>query len=191
MIHWIDDLNLNFRREGEEILQFRGKLVDFSEFKKAYPNNKHILSFDDVFRLDNSYGGKFGDKANNYTTWAKLLTFEPTNYYKSNEDNLLGAEMLLWTDLVTEYNVFNKIWPKLSSFSEIFWSAPVSPGSRIWDEQIQKMLNHRSYLELGRIRSDRISSRYCEDNSSIVFSASSTESEYNLEGPSHVSEISV
>jgi hexosaminidase len=173
LIHWVTEANLDAKWNENAILQYSGKLENLPDFIKNYQDHTHILSIDDIFRLDNGFGTSFGSRNGNFSTWAQLISFEPTDYY-ADKDNLLGGEMTLYSDMISEDNIYNVIWPRIIAFSNIFWSQDQNQVGIMWegidwDNIVEDLSGFSDYLAQIEVPSDKISSRYCEEHSERVF----------------------
>ena len=114
-------------------------------------------------------GNRYGtDLCNPYQTWGSIRTFEPTDFYDPNDDQLMGGEGCMWSELNTPYNIFNKLWPRLGVISSIFWSSKVEKPFP-WGDIVEEMVAFRNHLTSNGIPANQISSRYCEAHPHEVF----------------------
>lgn len=70
--------------------------------------------------LDQLYNG--GD-------WLKFYNFDPIEDFNGTETEkklVIGAEACMWSEVVNEYNLEPRVWPRASVAAEKFWSAPSS-----------------------------------------------------------------
>ena len=93
MIHWIYDEEMYTEWRNGSILEYWGSSENIPKFKEAFPNQKHILAPIDYFYFDWGLTNRYGSvQGNQYSTWAHMEVFEPTDYYDQDDDRLLGAE---------------------------------------------------------------------------------------------------
>jgi len=71
----------------------------------------------------------------------------------------LGGEGTLWSELVTPYNIFTKVWPRLGAISNIFW-APSFNNTIPWGDYVENLAAFRQHLKENGIESSKISCRY-------------------------------
>ncbi|XP_030762521.1 beta-hexosaminidase subunit alpha-like isoform X2 [Sitophilus oryzae] len=59
--------------------------------------------------------------------WQGFYECDPTNFGGNEEEQnlVLGGEACMWTEVVNEYNVVQRIWPRASAPAEKLWSAYV------------------------------------------------------------------
>ena len=167
--HWVYDDNFDLRWDEGSILQYWGDEEHIEQFKQTYPDHQHILSVHDYFYFDCGLGNRYGGSlCNPYQTWAKIRTFEPTQFYDADDDRLLGGEGCMWSELNNPDNVFNKIWPRLGVISSIFWSPKLETPFN-WGNIVEELVKFRDGLRENGIAANQVSSRYCEMNPHIVF----------------------
>lgn len=169
--HWVYDDNWNLKWDEGSILQYWGASENIKTFQNVYPDHQHILSVHELFYLDCGLGNRYGmDLCNPYQTWAKIRMFEPTDYYQNGNEQLLGGEACMWSELNTVHNVFDKIWPRLAVISDIFWS-PKLEAPFNWGNIVEGLVKFRDELRANGIPANQISSRYGEAHPHEVFGA--------------------
>ena len=171
LVHWTHDKESPITWEKGSILQYWGAAENITMMTNLYPDHKYILSPWDFFYLDWGTGNRYGTSlCNPFQTFAKVRTFEPTNYIKEGDNRVLGGEACMWSELVTPANVFNKVFPKLAVVSEILWSEKIRTPID-WVDVVERLSKFRSLLELNGISTNKITSRACEITAKETFKA--------------------
>lgn len=77
--------------------------------------------------------GKYGllsacwylDDLNSGGDWDNFYRCEPTNFDGTPEEQklVLGGEACMWGEVVNEYNIISRVWPRAASTAEKLWSA--------------------------------------------------------------------
>jgi hexosaminidase len=170
--HWMYEGEFYVEYNEGDYIQYWGSTENIDELKAKYPKNKHILSPIDYFYLDCGYSNRYGGNRNNeclpIKTFVHMAMFEPTDYYSKDEDQLIGGETCMWSEMNTPYNIFNKVFPRVGSFAEVFWS-PKQDEAKKWDEIVTSLVSYRDHLQDNGIPSDKIGSRYCENHANTCF----------------------
>lgn len=83
-----------------------------------------VISQYGPFYLDMGVGNYLGVSYGNYQTWLDLYNLNIGNMVKNyaNKNNVLGAEVCLWSELSNQYVHHMKIWIRSSSFAERVWN---------------------------------------------------------------------
>ncbi|XP_050293579.1 beta-hexosaminidase subunit alpha-like [Anthonomus grandis grandis] len=74
--------------------------------------------------------------------WESFYQCEPTDFSGSEEQTklLLGGEACMWAEVVNEYNVVQRVWPRASATAEKLWSSKDTTNFNTDEEQIRKRL---------------------------------------------------
>lgn len=92
-----------------------------------------------------------------------------TRYYKwqdaydnvlPNSVGVLGGEAVMWGELVDDYNLDMKVWPRAAAIAERLWSNPKTKSSAA----VNRMLEFRQRLINRGINPEAISPRWCAQN---------------------------
>ncbi|XP_056642782.1 beta-hexosaminidase subunit beta-like [Diorhabda sublineata] len=64
------------------------------------------------------------DHLNTGGNWEEFYSCEPTSFTKDpiKQSLLIGGEACMWSEVVNEYNVMSRVWPRASSVAEVLWS---------------------------------------------------------------------
>lgn len=68
--------------------------------------------------------------------WLKFYNFDPVEDFNGTETEknlVIGGEACMWSEVVNEYNLEPRVWPRASVPAEKFWSAP---GSKLLSDVI-------------------------------------------------------
>lgn len=111
-------------KENNSILQYWGEFDQLSKYHNQ-PNITKvnmILSPSDYVYLDCGMGNKYGGNSwcDPFHTWYKILNLDMYKYSGGNF-NILGSIACLWSELVNDFNVMSKMFPRASALSEILW----------------------------------------------------------------------
>lgn len=93
-------------------------------------DNKLVISQYGPFYIDMGVGNYFGVNYGSYATWLEIYNLnipKMISNYK-NKDNVLGAELTLWSELSNRYTHHLKIWIRGSSLAERTWSSVNAPA---------------------------------------------------------------
>jgi len=91
--------------------------------------------------IGNTHYSVTGEKLKNFNfSGIKLLP----NLAKNDENNILGGEATLWTEMVTEENLDLRTWPRLFAIAERFWS--VKSKTNI-DDMYRRLFQISQYAE--------------------------------------------
>lgn len=137
-------------------------------------NYRVILSHVDAWYLDCGFGKwiETGNAAcDPYRTWQVIYSHRPWELLSDVKKSLiLGGEACLWSELVEEPALDNRLWPRVAALAERLWSDPILTGSEYEDS---KQLNDDVYVRLNTHRERLISRglsvegiwpRYCTQN---------------------------
>jgi hexosaminidase len=169
--HWTNEAEFYVEYDDGDYIQYWGSTENIDKLKTTYPNNKHILSPVDYFYLDCGYGNRYGIGkfyCDPVKTFTHMVMFEPTDYYEEGDEHLVGAEACMWSEMNTPVNVFNKVFPRIGAFAEIFWS-PKQDKVKKWDEIVTSLVSYRDHLQDNGIPANKVGSRYCEENADVCF----------------------
>ena len=76
----------------------------------------------DYYYLDCSFGNKYGGKSwcDPMKTWVRIHSFEPSDY-KNRTDSILGSEVPVWSEIMSEQSIHEKIWPRAAAMTDKLW----------------------------------------------------------------------
>ena len=92
-------------------------------------NTKHeiIISQYGPFYIDMGVGNYLGVSYGSYATWMDIYQLDIARMIQNynNKQNVLGAELTLWSELSNQYIHHMKIWIRGSSMAERVWTDEV------------------------------------------------------------------
>lgn len=89
-----------------------------------------IISQYGPFYIDMGVGNYFGVSYGSYGTWLDIYNLDLGRMIATynNKNNVLGAELTLWSELSNQYTHHQKIWIRSSSLAERSWTFdPINP----------------------------------------------------------------
>ena len=86
--------------------------------------------------------------------------FEPDSKVPEKfKGQVLGAEACLWSEYVTEQNVYQKMSPRVFVFGEKMWN---QKGTIPWDTVVRKSVDFENLLIDHGLYGGKATSRYCQ-----------------------------
>lgn len=157
-IYWHKDNSMKYK-DGD-ILQLTGDRAKIETTINSFPNNKFILSPDDIARADEGYPTYTGTNSGWSTlSWNSVNNFDPSTVGKSATDRILGVEMIAYSEMSNEFDLPTKVFPKAGVMSFRAWN-PAGPhtGGQVYDEYMKYQYRVKAY----GVPTEKISMRYCE-----------------------------
>lgn len=102
-----------------------------------------------------------------YKRWQLLYGYDPTDGVDADQqDQILGAEASIWTEMVDEHNLDTRLWPRLSAFAERVWSPKMdeSKKAEALGNMTKRMRCHREQLVSMGFNADPIQPEFCMTN---------------------------
>ena len=120
-IYWFQNLNIPIN--SNDIGQYWGTFTGKETFLKDI-NFKMISSPYNHLYLDCGIESLLGVATwcNPYATWKSLYNFDPLNYGILDKSQVIGAEAVMFGEMVNSNMLDARIWPRLSAFAEVMWS---------------------------------------------------------------------
>jgi hexosaminidase len=122
-IYWSDPSTYYQKYRDGDILMYWGSSnqTDIETFFQKYPNQSYVMTPVDYFYLDCSFGNKYGGKSwcDPMKTWVRIHSFEPNQYL--NDSRMLGAEVPVWSEIMSDQSVHEKIWPRAAAMTDKLW----------------------------------------------------------------------
>lgn len=161
-MYWITEDHMLFEYNPYDILQYSGKSANIKGLKDTFPDNKIVLSPVDMLTLDCGFGNGFSvySPCGEYKTWANIYAFEPSNFGLP-EEQILGAEALMWGDTADDTNIESRLWPRMLSLAETLWEEKRKEQVDVIG--LVKRLNlFTTKLQSKGLRTMAITPQYCE-----------------------------
>ena len=161
-IYWYQPDNLKY--DEDDILQYWGDIEFLNNELNAHPKNKFILSHSNL-HASCGYPNPFGFSSNDCPPKSYINVFTELSSYQNNSQ-ILGVEVLLWSEMNNEFDFLTKLNPGSGIASFNFWNPKYMPieGSR--SEYIMR-LQYR--LKAYGVPTSKISMRYCEEHTHHCF----------------------
>ncbi len=172
VIYWSDPTTLYQKYSDGDILMYWGSgdsSLSINAFFDAYPNQTYILSPYDYFYLDCGLGDKYGGGSwcDPMKTWARIHSFEPSKYL--NGTKILGAELPVWSEVMSDQSVHEKIWPRAAAMSDKLW-APLDTSQNYLVGVAQRQIAFGQFLSARGTPVSHITGRWCEIYTERCFS---------------------
>jgi hexosaminidase len=104
-----------------------GSSKNMKNLTDIYPNLSYILAPADYYYLDCGFGQEYGDQSwcDPMKTWYHIYTFEPSDFLPESDPRVLGTEVPVWSEIMNEDALFQKIWPRSASMADKMWGPKV------------------------------------------------------------------
>jgi len=112
------------------------------DWLNVYPTNKVILSPFDLLSLDGGFGNILGGPSlkGNFSTWLDMYNMN-LDFTPAAEGQVLGAEVLLSSELVN-YNIIDgKYWIRASSMAERLWNKDLIKDEKL-SSRVRRLIAH-------------------------------------------------
>ncbi|KAK2724945.1 chitooligosaccharidolytic beta-N-acetylglucosaminidase-like [Artemia franciscana] len=141
-------------------------------YNKGY---RIIMSNYDGLYLDCGFSGWVG-AGNNwcspYKGWQLMYDNDPVKIIEqggttvTNRSLILGGEAALWSEQVDEATVMGKLFPRLASVAERYWTDPKTT----WKEAEIRFVHNRQRLVGRKIQADAVQPLWCYQNERLCYS---------------------
>lgn len=167
-IYWSNEDTYYLQVKPTDYLEFWGFTSNLTQLATLYPNNKIIISPGDRFYLDCGMGNKYGGNSwcDPYHTWYSIYTLEPTQYLSASQ--VLGGEVVMFGELVNDFVIDGKIWPRAAAMADRFWNENVALNVTAVIGRLQALYDTMTYHGIG---ASPITGHYCEKNLNFCFSS--------------------
>eukprot|EP00358_Blepharisma_japonicum_P003780 CAMPEP_0202947410 /NCGR_PEP_ID=MMETSP1395-20130829/11575_1 /ASSEMBLY_ACC=CAM_ASM_000871 /TAXON_ID=5961 /ORGANISM="Blepharisma japonicum, Strain Stock R1072" /LENGTH=362 /DNA_ID=CAMNT_0049648645 /DNA_START=500 /DNA_END=1584 /DNA_ORIENTATION=- len=165
-LYWLNEATFYLQVKSTDILEYWGLSANISKLATLYPNNKIVIAPSDVYYMDCGMGNPYGGISwcDPYHSWWSIYLLEPTQYLSANQ--ILGGEVPMWAELVNDWNIDGKIWPRAAGLAERYWS----PNSKVNVPSLVTSLNSLIVaMNTQGIGASPITGHYCEINGSFCF----------------------
>jgi len=98
-----------------------------------------------------------------FHTFMNLSNFDPylPLQYNITRDQIVGAEICMWSELVTPEALSTKIWPRANGFAEKVWNAEANVSQKDLVRRISKITK---ILKKQNIDVGAVTSEFCLNN---------------------------
>ena len=164
-VYWTNHDTFYQKYSETDILVYWGASINTDEIqnmKKTYPNNKVVFAPEDRYYMDCSFGNKYGGNmwCDPFKTFWFIYQFEPSDYI--NDGTVLGGELPVWSELVTDENIHVKTWIRALSMPDKLWAQKSDLNLLAL---MQRMNAFADKLEQLGIPTSPITSKWCVVNS--------------------------
>ena len=143
-MYWLNPATTYLNFEPEDVLQWWGNLTQLLPTFQQYPNNKFVLSNFEYFYLDCGFGGSHGGESwcDPVVTWDQIYAFPVnTTELKDYEDQILGLEACLWTEMVNDAVVLGRIFPRVAVVGEKAWTNDIDIDEAVVVKRLVAWIN--------------------------------------------------
>eukprot|EP01016_Furgasonia_blochmanni_P041198 TRINITY_DN5322_c0_g1_i1.p1 TRINITY_DN5322_c0_g1~~TRINITY_DN5322_c0_g1_i1.p1 ORF type:complete len:604 (+),score=76.42 TRINITY_DN5322_c0_g1_i1:64-1875(+) len=160
-VYWSNADTLYLRYAEGDTIQWWGNTSMIPEVIKQYDKQKIILSAWDYLYLDAGSGNPFGTTTwcDPYKTWDAIYNFNISEI-TGGSDRVLGAEACSWNEVVNEYGIDVRLWPRTAVLGERLWSKEFSGIV----SRVKRLVAHVERMKLRGIGALPITSEYCSRN---------------------------
>ena len=91
--------------------------------KETYPNNSYVMAPVDFYYLDCSFGNKYGGKSwcDPMKTFWRIYSYEPSMFFDDHDERMLGAEVPVWSEIMSADSIEIKVWPRAAAMADRMW----------------------------------------------------------------------
>ena len=77
----------------------------------------------DYYYLDCSFGNKFGGKSwcDPMKTFWRIYSYEPSMFFDDHDERMLGAEVPVWSEIMSADSFEIKVWPRAAAMADRMW----------------------------------------------------------------------
>lgn len=160
-IYWSDEGSFYQRYKDGDVLMYWGSSKNMNNLTTLYPKLSYILSPVDYYYLDCSFGNPYGGNSwcDPMKTWWRIYSFEPSDFLPQEDPRVLGTEVPIWSEIMNEDALFEKIWPRAAAMADKIW-APKSEVDLV--SLVQRQVAFRDYINARGIPATFISGVWCE-----------------------------
>jgi hexosaminidase len=159
-LYWSNTDTFYQRYRPQDILVYWDLAANITNFTATYPNNSYVMCPVDFYYLDCSFGNKYGGGSwcDPMKTWWRIYDFEPTDF--SNSSNVIGSEVPVWSEIMSQESVHVKIWPRAAAMADRLWGQKPAVVDVVGISQRQ--IAFGNYLMARGIPVSHISGQWCE-----------------------------
>lgn len=163
-MYWYDGDRMNF--EKDDILQLWGNTASITKDMNSERDNRFVLSPKGIMTVDCGYPDFRGSRNSCGSTisWKNVWNFDPDSY--NSKGNVLGSEVISWSEMSNEYDFLTKIFPHAAVMSYKHWN---TKGPNTQGEQIEMMMRFQYRVKAFGVPTAKISMRYCEEHTHHCF----------------------
>ena len=114
------------------------------------------------YYLDCGYGNQYGKPSwcGGMKSWREIWNLDPHQYVQQdNEDQVLGGEVCMWSEMNNEHNVSTKLFPRAAAMAFRHWS----PRKDYNQGQAMEMIIRFEYrLKRRGLPTEQTTMRFCE-----------------------------
>ena len=170
-IYWLGSETLFLEFEPEDIIQWWGNTTALFPVFDQFPKNRFIVSNYDHFYLDCGFGNYFGNASwcDPMHTWLDIYRFElNATGFQQHEDQIFGVEACLFTELVNDANVLDRVFPRVTALAERVWT----PETNEFGDTLMVVRRINAWIERNNDRgvpTGSLTCGFCEKNPDKCF----------------------
>ena len=77
----------------------------------------------DFYYLDCSFGNEYGGKSwcDPMKTFWRIYSFDPALFLNETDERMLGAEVPVWSEIMSADSFEAKVWPRAAAMADRLW----------------------------------------------------------------------
>ena len=122
-IYWSEPDTFYQKYSDGDILMYWGGSNKIDQLKSTYPNNSYVMAPVDFYYLDCSFGNKYGGKSwcDPMKTFWRIYSYEPSMFFAEDDSRMLGAEVPVWSEIMSAESFEIKVWPRAAAMADRMW----------------------------------------------------------------------
>ena len=162
-IYWSDPGTFYQRYRDGDILMYWGSGNKIKDMISIYPNNSYVMAPVDFYYLDCSFGNKYGGKSwcDPMKTFWRIYSFEPSAFFDDQDERMLGAEVPVWSEIMSAESFEIKVWPRAAAMADRMWGGKNTTRVDVVGV-MQRQVHFAEYLTARGVPVGHNTGRWCE-----------------------------
>jgi hexosaminidase len=181
-IYWSDPGTFYQRYRDGDILMYWGGSNKIDQLKSTYPNNSYVMAPVDFYYLDCSFGNKYGGKSwcDPMKTFWRIYSYEPSMFFAEDDNRMLGAEVPVWSEIMSAESFEIKVWPRAAAMADRMWGKKNTTTVDMI-ALVQRQVHFANYLTARGVPAGHNTGAWCEAYPEHCFAYPINKQEESLE----------